>query len=90
MDPVDTKDPLTAEMRTRMEALTGTVEGVIGIHDLRIVKGYVYTNIVFDVVLSPKCKTSKEAVAALIDADIKSIDPNYFAVVNFDMDYSGH
>jgi cation diffusion facilitator family transporter len=89
MDPVDTKDPLTSEMRARMEALAETIEGVVGIHDLRIVKGYVYTNIVFDAVLSPECKTSKEAVFALIDADIKSIDPNYFAVVNFDMDYSG-
>jgi cation diffusion facilitator family transporter len=88
MDPVDTKDPLTAEMRARLEALTETIAGVVGMHDLRIVKGYAYTNIIFDVVLSPECKTSKETVSALIDADIKSIDPNYFAVINFDMDYS--
>jgi cation diffusion facilitator family transporter len=89
MDPVDTLDPLTSEMRTRMEALAGTVEGVVGIHDLRIVKGYEYANIVFDVVLSPECAVTEEAIFGLIEADIKSIDPNYFAVVNFDMDYSG-
>jgi cation diffusion facilitator family transporter len=89
MDPVDTTDPLTAEMKTRMDQLVGAIEGIVGIHDLRIVKGHTHTNIIFDVVLSPECKTPKETLCDLIGADIKSVDPTYFAVINFDMDYSG-
>jgi cation diffusion facilitator family transporter len=89
MDPVDTKDPLTAKMRARAERLSETIEGVVGIHDLRIVKGRARASIIFDAVLSPECKLSEEALFALFDAEIKSVDPNCFAVINFDMDYSG-
>jgi divalent metal cation (Fe/Co/Zn/Cd) transporter len=89
MDPVDTTDPLTAELRARMERLSETIAGVVGVHDLRIVKGYTRTNIIFDAVLSPACKLPKETLFALFEADIKSVDPSYSAVINFDMDYSG-
>jgi divalent metal cation (Fe/Co/Zn/Cd) transporter len=89
MDPVDTTDPLTAEMKARIDRLVRAVEGVVGIHDLRIVRSGAHTNIIFDAVLSPECKTSKETLCDLIGADIKSVDPTYFAVINFDMDYSG-
>jgi cation diffusion facilitator family transporter len=88
MDPVDTTDPLTAEMKVRMEKLAKTIDGVIGIHDLRIVKGRERTNIIFDVSTPPGCKTSKTAIFERIDADLKSVDANYFAVVNFDVDYN--
>ena len=89
MDPVDTKDPLTAEMRERMDRLSDTIAGVVGVHDLRIVKGRARTSIIFDAVLSPECGLSEEALSALFEADIKSVDPSYSAVINFDMDYSG-
>ncbi|MDR2355136.1 MAG: cation diffusion facilitator family transporter [Clostridiales Family XIII bacterium] len=89
MDPVDTKDPLTAELRTRMERLSETIPGVVGVHDLRIVKGRARANIIFDVVLSPECGLRPETLSALFAADIKSVDPSYSAVINFDMDYSG-
>jgi cation diffusion facilitator family transporter len=89
MDPVDTTDPLTAEMRTRMERLAKTIEGVVGIHDLRIVKGRARTNIIFDAALAPDCKLSENELFALFETDIQSVDPTRFAVINFDVDYAG-
>jgi cation diffusion facilitator family transporter len=88
MDPVDTTDPLTAELRARMESFAKTLAGVVGIHDLRLVKGRVRKNIIFDVVLSPECKLPKEELTALFEAELRSVDPACFAVINFDADYS--
>jgi cation diffusion facilitator family transporter len=88
MDPVDTTDPLTARMRERMEGFVKTIAGVVGIHDLRIVKGRARTNIIFDVVLSPECTLSKEALTDLFEAELRRVDPRCVAVINFDMDYS--
>jgi divalent metal cation (Fe/Co/Zn/Cd) transporter len=89
MDPVDTMDPLTAEMRARVDRLAKTTEGVVGIHDLRIVRGDARVNIIFDVVLSPECALPADALSALFEADVQSVDPTYRAVINFDMDYAG-
>jgi cation diffusion facilitator family transporter len=88
MDPVDTTDPLTAQMRERMDLFAKTTEGVVGIHDLRIVKGRSRKNIIFDAVLSPECKLSGEDLTALFETEIRSVDPSCFAVINFDVDYS--
>ncbi|MDR1573500.1 MAG: cation diffusion facilitator family transporter [Clostridiales Family XIII bacterium] len=88
MDPVDTTDPLTAEMRARMERLAETTEGVVGIHDLRIVKGRARVNIIFDAVLSPACRLPADELSALFEADLQSVDPTYRAVINFDVDFS--
>ncbi|MDR2088029.1 MAG: cation diffusion facilitator family transporter [Clostridiales Family XIII bacterium] len=88
MDPVDTADPLTSELRARMERFAQTLAGVVGIHDLRIVKGRARKNILFDAVLSPECKLPKEELTALFEAELRSVDPSCFAVINFDADYS--
>jgi cation diffusion facilitator family transporter len=89
MDPVDTKDPLTAKMRTRMERLAETTAGVVGVHDLRIVKGHARTNVIFDVVLSPECKLPSDEIYALFETDLQSVDSTYRAVINFDVDFAG-
>jgi cation diffusion facilitator family transporter len=89
MDPVDTTDPLTAELRARMERFAKATEGVVGVHDLRVVKGGARTSVIFDVVLSPECKLPEETLSALIEADLQSLDPTYRAVINFDVDFAG-
>lgn len=89
MDPVDTKDPLTIEIKEHLQNLIEPMEGVIGLHDLRIVPGITHTNIIFDLVLSPTCQVKESDIVKTLTDDIKKIDETYFLVITFDMDYTG-
>jgi cation diffusion facilitator family transporter len=89
MDPIDTKDPLTLDLKKRLETLAGGMPGVLGIHDLRIVKGYTRSKIIFDVVLSPECAIPAAEIRAAMEEDLRRVDDTYRAVIVFDTDYTG-
>ncbi|MDR1136535.1 MAG: cation diffusion facilitator family transporter [Clostridiales Family XIII bacterium] len=88
MDPIDTKDPLTLELKTLIAKLAADLPGVTGIHDLRIVKSYTHSNIVFDVVLSPDCRLSKGELRSVFENELMRVNSTYNAVITFDIDYS--
>ncbi|MDR3294945.1 MAG: cation diffusion facilitator family transporter [Clostridiales Family XIII bacterium] len=88
MDPTDTTDPLTLEIRALLETLILGMDGVVGIHDLRLVKGFTHTNVVFDVVLSPACSLPREEIRQRLEAGLTAENPNYFLVVVFDTDFT--
>ncbi|MDR0425282.1 MAG: cation diffusion facilitator family transporter [Clostridiales Family XIII bacterium] len=88
MDPVDTDDPLRLELKERLVRLAGDLPGVIGIHDLRVVRGQAQTSVVFDVVLSPGCHSEKGELCAAFEKELKGIDASYRAVIAFDIDYT--
>ncbi len=87
MDPLDTKDPLTAELKDSLNEITTSVPGVLEIHDLRVVAGYSHHNIIFDVVVSPGCTYSDSELKKLLDQKIKELSPTYFSVVTIDRNY---
>ncbi|MEG1583936.1 MAG: cation diffusion facilitator family transporter [Anaerovorax sp.] len=87
MDPIDTKDPLTIELKKQIGDLIETIEGVVSMHDLRIVSGYTHTNIIFDLVLSVDCKLSHNEIHHFIETALQEIDPKYFVVITFDISY---
>ena len=74
-------------MYTVVAEAIAPMEGVSNIHDLRIVPGENHTNIIFDAVLSPECSLEREEIISAVNAAVKTIDPNYFIVVNFDIAY---
>jgi hypothetical protein len=61
---------------------------VVGVHDVRLVRGYSHTNVVFDVVLAAGGPTGREAVAAAFRQELAALSDTYRAVIHFDMDYS--
>lgn len=87
MDPIDTKDPLTQEVKTTIQELIEPLEGVLSIHDLRIVPGYTHTNVVFDAVLSAECKISQSEIKQLIEKKLQEKNPKLFVVITFDNSY---
>ncbi|MDR1571906.1 MAG: cation diffusion facilitator family transporter [Clostridiales Family XIII bacterium] len=89
MDPVDLKDPLTIELKGQAKLLADGIEGVSGIHDLRVVRGYAHTNVVFDVLLSPSCPLPQDEIRRRLSEGLRRLDPSYNAVITFDMDFSG-
>jgi cation diffusion facilitator family transporter len=89
MDPIDTKDQLVFDLREAMTRTLLHVDGVRGIHDLRIVRGPTRTNVIFDVVLSRRRDATREAeITEIIRAALAGIDPSLRPVLTYDMDYT--
>ncbi|MDD4582656.1 MAG: cation diffusion facilitator family transporter [Eubacteriales bacterium] len=87
MDPLETSDPLTAEINRKVEKLIAPIEGVIGHHDLRIVAGYTNQKIVFDLVVDQVCTMKESELKKRLDQGIKELSPNYFTVITIDRCY---
>ena len=87
MDPLETQDPLTIELKTKVSEMLTDLDGVIGFHDLRIVAGYTHSNIVFDIVISPECKLTECYIRDFVEKQIQLLDKAYYVVINFDKSY---
>lgn len=87
MDPLETHDPLTMELKENLKVILSGFEGVVGFHDLRIVAGYTHTNIIFDIVVSPECKLTEDYIKSFVEQELQKLDETYFVVINFDTSY---
>jgi len=87
LDPIKLNDPLVAQMTVLAAETVGEIQGLSNVHDLRVVPGPTHTNVIFDVVMEPGCKWSEEEVHAKFQAAVKSVNPTYFVVINFDRSY---
>lgn len=88
MDPVKLNDPLTEKLRSILQETIAHLDGILGIHDLRIIPGPTHTNIIFDAVMSSDCKLKQSEVHAVISKRIKQINQNYFVSITFDKAYA--
>lgn len=87
MDPVETDNELLAAERSALnEALSG-VNGLRGIHDLRMVMGPSHTNLIFDVVMDTSVGMSAEDFRSLICRTVEEHMPGHFAVVTVDTSF---
>lgn len=87
MDPIEINNPAIQKLYKTIAGTIQSMDGVLSIHDLRMVPGDSHTNIIFDVVLSPECKLSKGDIISTLEGTVKKIDEKYFIVINFDMAY---
>ena len=87
MDPLDTKDPLTAELNRFLNEIIASIRGVLEIHDLRMVAGYSHHKVVFDVVVDPSCTYSDSELKKFFNQKIKELSPNYYSVITIDRNY---
>ena len=89
MDPVVTDDESIFETREKVSALLKEhIDERLSIHDFRMVVGPTHTNLIFDVVVPFDMKISDGELEREIGVLIKTLDENYFAVVNFDRAYA--
>ena len=87
MDPIDTKNPNREPLSHIIVKTIADTEGVLSYHDLRIVPGKTHTNVIFDLVLSPECRTCRNELKELFSKKIAEYDPNYLCVIDFDINY---
>lgn len=85
LDPINTRDELVNSTRSRVTAIINSIDPCLSLHDFRMVLGKKHTNVIFDLVVP--YKFNEEQVAQfkkMITAQIKTIDENYFAVIEID------
>ena len=87
MDPIATNDELTTSVREKVAALVTCIDSALTIHDFRMVTGPTHTNVIFDVVVPYDFKKNDDEIRKNIETIVKSIDVNYFSVVNIDRSY---
>ena len=87
MDPLEVNDDLTSQTRQTVLDLVHTVDASISIHDFRMVPGPTHTNVIFDAVVPHKFRLSDDEVAEAIQATVRTMDGNYFAVVTVERSY---
>jgi len=87
MDPVDTNDPHREPLSHIIRDAISDMPGVLSFHDLRIVPGKTHTNVIFDIVLSPECKTCQGEIVETLSKKISEFNPNFFCVIEFDVNY---
>ena len=88
MDPVVTDDGVTQETRRRVAALVNCIDEEIDIHDFRMVAGPTHTNLIFDAVVPFDFRLTDEEVERKIRTAVRTLDGNYYAVVNVEKSYT--
>ena len=87
MDPIVTNDERTREVHDKVAALVTCIDQRLTIHDFRMVEGPTHTNVIFDVVIPFEIKKSDDEIRESIETIVKTIDKNYYSVVNIDRSY---
>lgn len=88
MDPIVIDDGITQETRERVAALVRCIDDQISIHDFRMVVGPTHTNVIFDAVVPFGFRLTDAEVVEKIQAAVRTLDGNYFAVVNAERSYT--
>lgn len=89
MDPIDTKDESTQELKEEAFRILQSIDMVLNFHDFRIVKGETHTNVLFDVVAPMRYKMSDKELKELISKEFKKYDNKINTVIVIDHDYNG-
>lgn len=87
LDPVDTGNPRTNELRQQVEALLKKISPELEMHDFRVVWGVTHTNIIFDVVVPYDFHWSDHELVQRITRQIYAINPSYHSVITVDHQY---
>ena len=81
-------DGVTAETREKVATLVRCIDDAISIHDFRMVPGPTHTNVIFDAVVPYGFRLADGEVAEKIRTAVRTLDGNYFAVVNVEHSYT--
>ena len=87
MDPIATDDAHTLEVRDKITDIIKCIDSRMSIHDFRMVKGPTHTNVLFDLVIPFDIKKTEEEMRDNVQTIVKTIDPNYYSVINIDKSY---
>lgn len=85
MDPIDTDDEFTNEMRSQVKIIVKNIDDSLSIHDFRVVKGNTHNNLIFDIVIPYSCKKDVDDILTQVKKDIpQNGQIKNIAVINVD------
>ena len=88
MDPIVVGDEETDRMRELVtKRAQEIIDPAVTIHDFRMTRGPLHTNLIFDMVLPHSCKITNDQAKQRIHDAMKQEDPNYYAVADIDRLY---
>lgn len=89
MDPIDTKDESTQELREEAFKILQKIDPILTFHDFRIVRGETHTNVLFDVVVPIKYGKTDSELKKIIGEEFKMYDSKINVVLEIDKNYNG-
>ena len=87
MDPIEMDNEELNHFQYTIKKVIKEYDDRLTFHDLRMVKGFTHTNIIFDVVIPFDSKINKTELFDYLLMKAKEINPLYELVINFDIDY---
>lgn len=89
MDPIKTDSPEIIQLKEELLENIKGIEGVLSIHDFRVVGDNEEKSLIFDMVLSKQCfKENKQLeVEAKVQKAIQGISPSYRGIITFDREF---
>lgn len=88
MDPINSTDPETIEMKHRVSDVVRGLHPGASIHDFRMVKGQSHTNLIFDAVLPFDSLYESDEFADMIIRRIKAYDDKLNCVIRVDREFN--
>ena len=84
LDPIDTKNPEIAMLKTLISQIAGEIHKDLTIHDLRTVSGEKRTNVIFDAVRPYGVPLTDRELKDAFKKKLSEYDKKYCAVINID------
>ncbi len=87
LDPINLSDPEILKLTTLLGNFLKTNHPYASFHDLRIVKGPSFTNVIFDLVLPFDKDDEQSKIKTEIDELLKQEENKYYAVIEFEKSF---
>ena len=87
MDPVIVNNDEIKSAREMVEDIIYKLNPLLKIHDFRMVRGITHTNLLFDLVVSPKEMSKAAEIEKNIKDKINKHNSHFFAVVKVEQGY---
>ena len=89
MDPIATGDSEVARLRDQVRELVRNIDPDMSIHDFRVTRGPLHSNLIFDVVVPHRCKLSDGEIKTRITDAVRQVVPGCYVVLQLDRSYVG-
>lgn len=88
LDPVAVNDPETRFLKEELSITLKELNKSLSLHDFRVVCGISHTNVIFDVVMPFDIECTESEVIRAVNKKLATYDKKYYAVIEFDKNYS--
>ncbi len=87
LDPIKIKDPLREPLVKLMESTLLPINGIMDIHDLRIVPGTTHTKVILEATKTSNCEMTDLEITLTAKLALAQAYPNFDLVITFDKGY---